>query len=113
MDINNILKSEEENLNNKNSSEQIKRLYIPYTDFQIVGTDETGYFIALGKYKLTEDYPQFEDENLSDTGARLLEHCKWQIIINLIAISTEWAKIDTLNHLEKYGVPGLAQTNKT
>lgn len=109
MDTNNIQKSADENHNNSNSTELIARERIGKTDLEIIGNEEKGYFIALGKYKLTESFPREtlrgHKITLQELALDILEEYHWDIVINLIAISTEWAKLDILNHLEKYGVP--------
>ena len=68
---------------NNPSSELITRQKIPNTPFELIGNNETQYyFIALGKFKLTENFMiDFEEKDDPAYVAKdILEHKKWDII---------------------------------
>lgn len=65
---------------NLKSSELIHREDIPNTPFKISGNEDKGYFITLGKYKLTNNYitiEQAKDAILTN---------QWTIIMNMIIL---------------------------
>lgn len=67
-----------------NENSQIKKV-LPYegTPLDIVEVDES-FFVALGKYRLTELLPTFEEAKA------YIEHKEWNMLIGLIhAIVTE------------------------
>ena len=49
------------------------------TPFHLVGSEEVGYFISLGKYRLTEPSKKEEDALMK------LSSEKWQIVARLVA----------------------------
>lgn len=56
----------------------------------IIGEPTTGYFVAMGKYRLTEKVTKLET-------ARLLPYSNmWEIIINIIAVISNDVVIKTL-----------------
>lgn len=82
-----------ENPNKEAYSEVIKREPIEGTPFEIIGNQEKGYFIALGKFKITET-ENFDDRtniNIQEFAQYLIETKKWDIILNAIAIYTKVA----------------------
>lgn len=62
----------------KLNSQLIKREKIPNSPFYAIGSDELGYFISIGAYRLTE--PQKTLEEAKD----LLNTHQWQIMASLI-----------------------------
>lgn len=70
-----------ENQNKENSSEDtqlIERENIKNTPFIVVGNEEKGYILTLGKFKLTENMPTKEE------AIALLYTDKWHIILRMI-----------------------------
>lgn len=67
---------------NKNT-ELINRTQLPGTPFTIVGNDENGYMLTLGKFKLTEILPTQQD-----VIQKIVEE-HWNIILNLITVTHE------------------------
>lgn len=70
--------SDAENDPNLNSSQLITRKSVDGTPFYVVGTEEKGYFVVLGKYKIAET-GKTEEEAIEN-----LEKDKWKVIVNLI-----------------------------
>lgn len=62
------------------NSQLISRNKIENTPFEIVGSDERGYFIALGRYKLTTNKP-----TLNEARECLVKE-QYNIIANMIAV---------------------------
>lgn len=77
------------------NTELVHREKILNTPFECIGNEEQGYCISFGKYKLTHVKPTV-DEAIDD-----LEKDHWNITLNLLAIFTEFAKMDTINQIEK------------
>lgn len=82
--------------NKENSSELLHQEKIVGTPLTIVGNEDKGYFIALGRYRLTEPIETI------DAAYGLLESQQWNIISNMIAtmisINEEMKKEDfTIN----------------
>lgn len=65
------------------------------TPLTIVGTEETGYFVAFGKYRLTPT------QATKEQAKQLLEYANWNIICNLLALFTDFAKLDFLNAIQR------------
>lgn len=66
--------------NNSNSSQLIEREQVKHSPFWIVGTTEKGYFLTMGKYKIS---PTFKSK------LELLvykEECEWEIVITIAGI---------------------------
>lgn len=59
------MNAENQPTTNKLSSDELTELvhreHVEGTPFQIVGTEEKGYFVTLGKYRATENMPTIED----------------------------------------------------
>lgn len=66
------------NQDNSNSSKLIEREIIQGSPMWAIGNVEEGYYIVLGKYRLTE-----KSETMADA-LKLLEIEKWNIIIRAI-----------------------------
>lgn len=65
--------------NKENSnSELVERHEIPNTPFHIVGNKEKGYFLTLGKYKISDTY-KTEEELFEDVDKQ-----HWNITLRLI-----------------------------
>jgi len=79
----------------EDNTELLHRENIEGTPLWIIGTAEKGYFIALGKYKLTESVKKLET-------ARLLPYSNmWDIILSAITIVAEKVTLDVLEELNK------------
>lgn len=72
-----------EETHNKNSSELIFREAIEHTPFYLVGTEENGYFITMGRFKLTENQPTKEK------AINQLTIEQWNIVMRMSAIIHE------------------------
>lgn len=72
----------EENPHSRNYS-LIHREKVPNTPFEIVGNEETGYFLALGRYKLSQPTP-----TIDEAYAKLIDE-QWNIILNLVTLTHE------------------------
>lgn len=66
--------------NHTNNSQLVSREEIDGTPFHIIGNEDVGYFLAFGRYKLTENQPTKE------TVLLLVEAEKWNILANMIAL---------------------------
>lgn len=81
------LTSVEENQNNQlfstDEKQIVERQEIEETPFHIVGNKEHGYFIALGRYRITETFRE-KREAVAE-----LTHRKWKVITNLISTLIE------------------------
>lgn len=64
--------------NKENSGELLERHEVPGSPFTIVGNKEQGYFLTMGKYRLTDAYQDVDGVIWG------LENEKWEIIFNLI-----------------------------
>lgn len=82
------------------STELIHREQIEDTPFYIIGNEEKGYFISFGKYKLTEEIQSLHTQTLQEQFKSILHHQQWNIILNLLAVFTEFSKLDTINYLQ-------------
>lgn len=82
-----------ENPNNSVSTELIERYPVENTPFVIVGNPESGYFLSFGKYRLTEYYdnPQLCKNAMGNE--------IWNIMLNLMALFSEWSTVDTINKI--------------
>lgn len=65
------------------SGELIHREQVENTPFWIVGNEENGYFLTIGKYRITEHRTSIDGVKND------LENKKWYIILTLIGIITE------------------------
>lgn len=63
----------------KSSSELVERKEIKNTPFEIVGNPEQGYFLALGRFRLTNP------EKTKDEVLIKLRQDRWNIITTMIA----------------------------
>lgn len=66
--------------NNSSSSQLIEREQVEHSPFWIVGTPEAGYFLTMGKYKIS---PTFKSK------LELIvykEECEWEIVITIAGI---------------------------
>lgn len=65
------------------SEEEIEREQVKDTPFWCIGNKEKGYFLVMGKHRITEIY-QYKNQayNALDTE-------RWKIILNVIAIMME------------------------
>lgn len=70
---------ENSNSDNNNSLPELLTIEpLENTPFKVVGNDETGYFIALGKYKITNHY---------EDATKAIEYLKtnqWNVIISMV-----------------------------
>lgn len=97
----NISLNADENRNNSNSStELIHREQIKNTPFEAIGGEDHGFFIAFGKYRLTEP-EDINQERIQEWAKDTIERNKWNIILNLMTIFNEFATMDALNRIEK------------
>lgn len=99
--LNTQLSVEQINTNRENYSEElIQRAKLGETAFEVVGNNENGYFIALGKYRLTEPFKPIETithDTLASFGSNLLENKMWEIILNLLTLFQEFHTLDLIN----------------
>lgn len=65
------------------------------TPLRIVGAESTGYFVALGKYRVSEYY--VTQEKAKETA----EQKGWQLITNIIGVMIEIARIQRINLQEE------------
>lgn len=68
----------EESLPSQQSSEMAEMDVIEGTPFTVVGNEERGYFIAIGKFRISEVKPTREEAEC------LLSTDRWNVIVNLI-----------------------------
>lgn len=68
------------------NTELIKHTPVEGTPFHITGNEETGYFLRIGKYRLTDNF-KTEDEVQDE-----LFNGQWYITCNLIAVIMEAEK---------------------
>lgn len=74
-----IQSNAEENQNRENlNSELIERTEIAGTPFYLVGNEEHGYIITMGKFKLTQNKPTKEE------AMNLLTTDYWNIILRMV-----------------------------
>ncbi|AXH75282.1 MAG: hypothetical protein [Microviridae sp.] len=82
-----------------NNKELISNESIKGTPFKITGNEDLGYFLSMGKYRLTEP-TKTKEEVLNE-----LEENKWQIICRTIhayiAFNEEVKNLDLLNPVDK------------
>jgi hypothetical protein len=65
---------------NKNSTETIHRHRIENTPFDVIGNEERGYFLAFGKYRITQPKPTIEETE------KQLQENMWPIICDVMTI---------------------------
>jgi hypothetical protein len=75
--------SSEENQNKQESGDTFIREQIPNTPFWLVGNEEKGYIIVMGKHRISDYYQTKEDAELS------INTQMWKTILNVIAIMLE------------------------
>lgn len=69
---------------NKNySSELIKREQIGETPFTAIKTEQGGWFVTIGKYRVSEEYKTKAEV------VKLVEKKDWGLIMNVITVVTE------------------------
>lgn len=96
--LNTQLSVEQININKDNYSEElIHREKLQNTPFEIVGNEEHKYFIALGKYRLTEPFNKKEHLTLQQTGLLYLIEDQWNIQLNLLTLFQEFHTLDLIN----------------
>lgn len=102
-DLLNTQLSVDENQSKQQSSELLHREKINNTPFEVIGNEEYGYFIAFGKYKLTESFNLYDYnvDNIHDIAVLYLNEHMWNIMTNLMTLFAEFATVDTLNRIEK------------
>lgn len=105
MDTKNTQKSEEKNQNKVNYSDKnMNKERIENTHFDIIGNEEEGYFIAMGKYRISSLYSRNENETLQELGQAILLQEMWTIITNCIVILTDTEIITRLRNEEEGSV---------
>jgi hypothetical protein len=65
------------------SSELIKRNRIANTPFVAIKTDEGGWFLTMGKYRVSEEY-ETEEEVI-----KLVKTKDWELLMNIMTVVTE------------------------
>lgn len=65
----------------EDSSKLMERERIDHTPFDLVGNEEMGYFVVLGKYKVSQNYG---DKNAAIDDAR---YPAWDILLNVITLA--------------------------
>lgn len=80
--------------NNFPSGQIVEREQIENTPFWIVGNKERGYFLAFGKFQMTEEVPNKLDVILN------LEKDRWNVLVKMIVCVTEmeWFKAIVTNN---------------
>jgi hypothetical protein len=73
--------------------EEITRQQIRNTPFQIIGNDTLGYFVALGRFRISEKIP-----NINDVQEYVEEH-KWEITMNCISAALQGYEEEQRNKL--------------
>lgn len=73
---------EEEQSREGSSEEIIQRETVEGTPFQVINLNNEGWFLALGKYRMTE--PQENKQELIDR----VKNKDWNVILDTIAILT-------------------------
>lgn len=61
----------------------VERQELPETPFHVVGNKNHGYFIALGRYRLTDTFEEKRE------AIDQLTYSKWKVITNLISTLIE------------------------
>lgn len=69
--------------NSTPSSELIERVEVVGTPFHVIGNEEKGYFLSIGKYRLTENR-KTKDDALAEMNSNM-----WNIMMNLCIIIYE------------------------
>lgn len=86
-----------ERINSQSNTQLLTREPIKNTPFTIVGNEEQGYIITMGKYKLSEPY---KTNILADLA---IKRSDWMLTINVMALICE-LKADelkqTFNHIQ-------------
>lgn len=75
-----------EEIHNKDSGENkplIDRRQIEGTPFWIIGSEEKGYCLVMGKWKITQEYDTIPEVELQ------LKSQQWQLILRMIGIICE------------------------
>lgn len=81
-----------ENQNNSDlNTELVHREKVPGTPFEIVGNNDHGYFLALGKYRLS-NHLDLEHTTLQEAAKHELKENGWNIITNLITLIIQLEK---------------------
>ena len=62
------------------SSELVTKEQITDTPFELVGNEERGYFIAIGKYKVSQNYSDKE------TAIDDAKYPAWDILLNVMSL---------------------------
>lgn len=75
--------SAENNRNENSSTEIIERVKIPWTPFHVVGRADTGYFVAFGRYRLTDTY------STKAEAIEALEKEKWNTTVKVAGLVQE------------------------
>jgi len=70
-------------VSNNSNSQLLDRKPLKNTPFELVGNQETGYFIALGRFRITEPAPTKEEAKLK------LSEERWNIITQMITTLTD------------------------
>lgn len=79
----------------KNGSNLAEREEIEGTPFTVIGNEIVGYFLALGKYRITEH------QKTKNDAIRLLETRKWDIIINLMTATARIVLDEAVDEIRK------------
>lgn len=85
------------NTDNSNSSEIIHREKIENTPFELVGNKDDGYFVAFGKFRVSNRYKidkqEYEDDVIYQRlGLQILYKEQWSIITNLMVLFKDFAE---------------------
>jgi hypothetical protein len=90
----NELTSADGNQNSLNYGEElIERERIENTPLDIIGNTKLGYFLALGRFRVSE---KFEHKNIAEDH---LESHKWEIIMNCISAALQGYEEEQRNRL--------------
>lgn len=73
-----------ENLGNQDSGKLIIREKIEGTPFQLINQDDKGWFISLGRYRMTEIGTNTKEELTA-----MVANKDWTLILDTIAVLTE------------------------
>lgn len=76
----------EESQDKEKSSELVQREKVEGTPFDLINVEDKGWFLALGKYRMTE--PGLDREVLR----KIVADKDWMLILDTIAILTEKQK---------------------
>lgn len=73
----------------------IHRIQVPNTDFEVVGNDELGYILTLGKFKLTEPLQTADDVY------QYLEQKPWKVQLALTYAVVKAIQQENISNLNK------------